>query len=443
LLDRLPEESRNQAAASLGSSLWTRYLQLSADGEATDTDLAKLRGRAATLLSKAFDTIATGGEPSRAEATAVLYFAQLLLAEGDAARAVEVLEHRSVGPLALLKRQAKVAESLQFSVETYKAALRAYVSTTPPQREEAQQMMDALDRSVGTDDGAQGKLTSIYVSLGRQLQLQVKKLTERRQSDEARVVADAFGDLLERVASQGGAADWATRSWIAQTNLQLGQELRGNDATTYFERAEKAYRLLLESAEQDANFAPSPMALLATRKRLGDCMQAMGRYDKAFEQYKTILAKKSSLLELQYAAAMTLQQWGEKEKDLGKIEQAIRGALPQANGKNLVWGWLRLAAVADYAKKKAEQSPADEATRNRTTAKYLDLFFESRYNAARARFLAAQCVPKSAQAKHLRTARTSATSMLQLYPNMGGTKWKQPMEALLKEIKAAQTGKGK
>ncbi len=437
LLVQLPEQSRDMAAASLGKGLWTRYLRRSAGGKTPDTDLAKLRDRAATMLSKAFDAIAArSGKPSLSEATAVLYFAQLLLAEGDASRAVEVLEHPSAGPLSLLQKGA-LAGSPQFSVETYKAALRAYVLMTPPQMEEAQQVMDALEQAVGTEDSDQKKLTRIYVSLGRQLQRQVKELTQQRQAAKARVVADAFGDLLERVASQKGSANWATSSWIAQTNLQLGQGLRGDDATTYFERAEKAYRLLLESAEKDASFAPSPIAILATQKRLGDCLRAMGRYDQAFEQYQAALAKKPSLFELQHAAAMTLQQWGEKEKNLGKLEQAIRGALPQANGKNLVWGWLRLASVADYAKKKTEQSSADEATRSRIAAKHLDLFFESRYNASRARFLTAKCVSKSTKAKHLRTAKTSVASMLQLYPNMGDTNWKQAFEKLKKEIQAA------
>lgn len=458
LLRRLPESNRAIAQLNLGSALWTNYLQAAHSQSAIASENGAKRAqqdreqslhRAEIFLRRGFDSSRSDSDISSAQIQGALYLAQLLLSQGNAREAIEVLEDRTAGPLTLLRKQSDATRQPGFDEETLKTALRAYVTVSPPQREQALATMDRLEQVVAANDGESGKkqLTRIYVSLGLQLQRQVQQLSEAGKSGEAKRVAAAFEDFLSRVSENGDSGDWAVRNWIAQTNLQLGIGLQGSssqdsssqdgEARRYFERAEQAYQAILDRAKEDSQFAPSPIALLGVQKHLADCQRGLGKYAEAMQQYANVLRKKPNLLELQRAAATTLQEWGLNEKNTGVIDKAIRGTMPQADQKNLVWGWLRLAAIANYATRQAEQGgdPQSPDTRQKI-AKYHDLFFEARFNAAKARFIAAQISTGAEKKKHLRTARQSIQSMAQLYPELGGAKRKKAFEDLLQKVES-------
>ncbi len=437
LLDRLPPATRAAAELRLGGTLWIRSLQASKNeqaGEAAST----LRQKAGKLLTSGYQSLQAKANPTAAEATGVLYYAQWLLARGEAKEAIEVLENASLGPLTLVESESEQAMQPAFVQQTYQVALRAYVSVEPPQRDQAQAMMTALESALEGKGNQQQKLIRIYVGLGLQLQQQIKMLSADGQAEKARDVAAAFEDLLGRVTQRMDEAEnWKVQSWVAQTNLQIGQGLLGDDAARYYQQAEKAYQALLDQADQDPSFAPSPLAILAAEKRLADCLQAQKKYPEAFQHYTSILKEKPNMLELQQAAATVLQHWGVEQKNAQKLEESIRGAMPQANKKNLIWGWLRLAAIADQAKRKAEKM-ADKPAQTRLIKKYTSLFFEARYHAAKARYEAAQLANGANRKKQLQTARQSLASMKRLYPNLGGPGWQPAYESLLKEIEQQQ-----
>ena len=300
-------------------------------------------------------------------------------------------------------------------------------------------MMTALESVIGNQGNAEQKLINIYVSLGLQLQQQISALTADGQADKARGVAAAFEDLLARVTERAGSADdWKVQNWIAHTNLQLGLGLRGKDAARYFQEAEAAYQALLAKADQDPKFAPSPMAVLGTKKRLADCLQAQAKYPEAFQHYASILRDKPNLLELQQAAATALQQWGTEQDNAERLEASIRGTMPQGNNKNLVWGWLRLASIVDQAKRKAEKSTASMPGQPRKVATYENLFFEARYHAAEARFAAAKLATGDHRKQQLGTARQSLESMKRLYPDLGGPRWQGAYLKLLEQMEQEQ-----
>ena len=435
LLQRLPPASRAGAELRLGGALWTRYLRATSSQAEPDEQTLELKARSRQLLESGFDTLQSSGQASAAEMASVLYYAQLLLASGDAQQAIAALENDSVGPLNLVTKLSPAESQSTIVQETYKVALRAYLSVEPPQREKAQAMMAALESAVGQQDDAQQKLINVYVSLGLQLQQQISTLSAEGHADKARAVATAFEDLLNRVTQRAGAAnDWKIQSWIAQTNLQLGQGLRGEDAARYFQQAADAYQALLAQAEADPDFAPSPIAVLATRKRLADCQLAQAEYAAAMQSYVTILREKPNMLELQQAAASALQQWGTEHEDSQKLDDAIRGSMPQANRKNLVWGWLRLAAIADQAKRRAERKADDDPAQVSRVKKYKDLFFEARYHAAEARFAAAMLADGAARKQQLDKARQGLESMKRLYPELGGPRWKAAYLKLLEQM---------
>ena len=71
--------------------------------------------------------------------------------------------------------------SRNLPIETYKAALRAYVLMSPPQEQKAIDIMQALDKAVQAGGGADAseQLTRIYIGLGVTLQKQVERLCGR------------------------------------------------------------------------------------------------------------------------------------------------------------------------------------------------------------------------------------------------------------------------
>ena len=103
-----------------------------------------------------------------------------------------------------------------------------------------------------------------------------------------------------------------------------------------------------------------------------------------------------------------------------------------------MWGWLQLAKTADYARRKQQRNAASDPAAAQAAARYADIYFDARYHAARARFQAAMLSTGSAKAQQLATARNSVESMMKMYADLGGPKWKAAFEELLKEIKAAQ-----
>lgn len=440
LLAALPEKSRGAAGLTLGATLWSQYLELSAKKENSDDPATQdLKTRATQLLAGGYESLAdSNGEITSTQAAAVLYYVQALLADNKPDEALKVLENKQVGPLALMKRNTGAEHEQAFSLEAAKAALRAFLSVDPPRTDDAMAMMEQLEKIAKEAGREPAQLTGMYVNLGLQLQEQITQLTASGEKAKAQAVASAFANLLERVAAQGDSQSWAVRNWLAQTSLQLGSGLSGAAADRYLDQAEKAYLDILEVAEKDPKFAPSEIAVLAVRKKLGDTMQARGNYADAVEQFTAILAQKPNMLELQQSTAASLQAWGIAKKDPAIIDQAIRGTKPQANAQNLVWGWLRLGTVADGAKRKAEQT-GDAAS----AAKYADVYFSARYEAAKARLAAGKLATGESQIKQFDTVRQSIVALKQLSPDLGGKAWSPKFEALLKEVETLLKGAGK
>jgi tetratricopeptide (TPR) repeat protein len=428
LLERLPAGSRSSAELSLGAGLWMQYLRATAGQRDSASAAANsLRDKAGALLRQGFDGVRKTGNPSASAAVGALYLVQYLLAQGDATGALSVLEDAKAGPLTLVEAQDEAVARPEYVQETYKAALRAYLSAEPPQREKAEQMMAALEESVSAGNGdSGGQLTQIYLSFGVQLQRQLKELDAAGQQAKAAQLAAAFGDLLERVAERPDADSWRIRTWLAQTNLQIGQALAGNEAKAYARRAQDAYEAILAAAERDPKYAPDAAALLGVRMRLGECFAAAGGYDKAIEQYAAILRQRPAMLDLQQAAATALQEWGVAKKDPAPLERSIRGDVRQPDGKNLIWGWLRLAVMADAAKRQTSDPERIQ--------RFEDLFFEARYNVAKSRYLAGTIASGAEKAKQLETARENIEQMQRLYPDLGGAKWKTAFDDLLQQI---------
>jgi len=128
---------------------------------------------------------------------------------------------------------------------------------------------------------------------------------------------------------------------------------------------------------------------------------------------------------VQQAAATAFQTWGREKKIPGPLLQAIHGAVPQPDGKKLIWGWVRIAAAADAQRKTSD--PAD-------AARFEDMFFEARFNSAQSRYLIATFAAPATRRVEFESTKQIVESMRTLYPALGGPKWKAAFEELLKQI---------
>jgi hypothetical protein len=106
------------------------------------------------------------------------------------------------------------------------------------------------------------------------------------------------------------------------------------------------------------------------------------------------------------------------------LERAIHGGYKlRSTGQNRIWGWLKISQIA------ARAARADK--------KYRDAFFEARANIARCRYLAALKQNGAARQQDLAKAKQSIQSLAQLYPDLGGDRWREEFDTLLKQIQSA------
>lgn len=428
MLAEASPRNRAQLEIQLGNAMWGHYLELAHLDDASRPNQAaldRLKQNAVKHLASGFESARQARTASEATATAALYLTQSFLADGKYQQAIDLLEDDHVGPLTLVSRDDPATARTGYVIEVYKAALRAYVSATPPQARKALDTMRALEESVDAGSGAEtGELTRIYLGLGVALQQQMEQLRDAGRDKEADQIAEAFSLFLDQLSARQGDDHWAGRQWIAQTYYGMGEKLAGKGSTQlarqYFTKARDAYRQLLASAEAGSSPPPHEEAALLAQKQLGDCLRQLGEYQPALEMYSAVLKEKESWLAVQYAAAMTYQQRGEAGAAKW-LERAIYGGYRlKSTGKNRIWGWLKLAQVADRAA--------------RSNAKYRDTFFEARLNAARCRYLVGLKSEGAAREQHFATAMQNIRSMEQLYPDMGGERWKQEFDQLRSQI---------
>ena len=432
LFDQVSADARPALEAQLGNALWGHYLELSQNkSRGSDSppaaEVEKLRGEAVRFMQTGFDAARKSGQVNEVTATSGLYLVQSLLGDEKYTEAVKLLEDAKVGPLTLVRRGDSAAARPEYVVEVYKAALRAYVSVTPPQIDSAIAAMQGLEAAVGTSGAAQSdQLMRIYISLAKALSEQLTSLHDAGRTSDAARLSGTFGKFLDHISQGDQDASWATRYWIAQTYYTLGEGLRvdpsnSDDAKKYIVKARQGFTKLAAEAEKDPSLLPSPVARLAVENQLAECYRELGEFKQALDAFSSVLAEQEAQLTVQEAAARTYQRWGMAGGGVRKLERAIYGGYQlRATGKNRIWGWLKLALIAERAA--------------RSDPKYQEVFFEARLEAARCRYLIGEKNSGQQQQKDFATAKQSIRAMWQLYPELGGEHSRRQYEQLLKQI---------
>ena len=404
VLESAPEGQRHELALRLAIVRWE---QSKNDPEKASASLIALR--------QAFERAVKGGEPSQLAVTAALYLAEAALDASDTAQAEALLSDEGYGPLTRLNNNEPPADTPVFALATLKAAIRAGAlagkEVTPLVEKFGAALKDAPPEASGGDRAWLG----VAVAL----------LSGVESSDDRATKAKAAGALsavLDRLDAVQASGDWNTRLWIAQARLRVGELLADKAAEASVTAGRDAFAGLIEEAEKQPGFAPSPTSVLAARLKLAECQRALHEYAEAVDTLVAMIDGGPVLLDVQRVAAETLQAWGQSAKDAKRLEESIAGARPGADGKNLIWGWSKLAAVT------GRYVASDPSKRG--------IYFEAWRRVAEARYQAAMLATGAERAEQLGKAARTLIAVERKNPGLGGPESKRAYDELLRTIQA-------
>jgi hypothetical protein len=433
----------------VGASAYRKLEESGADSSELATrqaELEKLRIQAAAQLKLGLQNL-KNAVPDKSLVSASLSLCQYYVETGDPAKAIAMMEAPTIGILSLTRKNdpsTKLATKNVFAQEVYKMALRAYIgdmssAEDPQQRmDQAKSVMESLNNTVGADDAGKTQLVAIYYGMARDLESQLK-LSESEEQRSS--LAKGFETFLKEV---GEASDeFNVKNWVAETLNGLGKSFDTGDELTpearkYYEKSMSTLTGIITKAESDTSWlnADEKKAagyLVQLRLRLARMQRQLRYFGKAVDSFSRILDGNQMMLEIQVDAARTYQQWaaygqdkdGRPGKDKsGKLIDtrrlylsAILGTRKGADGKNIVWGWNRIASIT-----------------SRFQPKYNETLYEARFSLAQCRYSYALSKTGSEKTKYLGYAKREILNTYRVYPSMGGEQMKARSNQLLKKI---------
>jgi hypothetical protein len=438
-LNEIPSDSpkRGEAEIKTGQAMWSEYLQGmqevrkwesgeepkpdNVDLAAKKATLDQIKARAQKILEDGVARMKSVGKVDESAATASLSLAQIYVDTEQASKAVAVLEDAQLGPLTLVTAGSPATQRPGFAGETYKSALRAYISSLAGAKDataivkKATDVMAAMKEAIPPD-----QLIVIYVSLARDLEQQMKLATPEAK----RALSMGFETFLKQI--RGATTEFSVLNWVAETFSGIaagfdtavqGKPVLTAEAKKYYEEALTTYQTILDKVQFD-----DPKLKTQILLRQGNAYRHLFQFSKARDIYRDVLKETNTMLNIQVEAAKLFQEWAALAKDDDKTALYMRAMAGSEKdpetGKNILWGWGRLFQVA---------------------AKYpnfRDVFHEARYNLALCRFNMARVQKsKSDQQDQLNRAKDAILQTQQLFgsgPEWDA--WKPRYDALMKEI---------
>lgn len=438
-LNEIPVDSpkRGEAEIKTGQAMWSEYLQgmqqmrkweTGEEPKPEGTDLAakkatldQVKARAQQVLEDGVKRMKGVGKVDESAATASLSLAQIYVDTGQADKAVAVLEDAQLGPLTLVQAGSPATQRQGFAGETYKSALRAYISSLAGAADadaiikKATEVMAAMKEAIPQD-----QLIVIYVSLARDLEQQMKLATP----DAKKALSKGFETFLKQIRS--ASTEFSVLNWVAETfsgiaagfdTSSQGKPVLTVEAKKYYEEALATYQTILDKVKFD-----DPKLKTQILLRQANAYRHLFQFSKARDIYRDVLKANNTMLNIQVEAAKLHQEWAALVKDEDKISlymRAMAGAEKDtATDKNTIWGWGRLFQVA-------AKYPS-----------YRNVFHEARYNLALCRFnLSRAQKTKSAEQEQLTKAKDAITQTQLLFgtgPEWDA--WRPKYDTLMKEI---------
>ena len=443
IMTKVPASSPRRAEVLLraGGALWREVQEKSRLDEAARPPAATLAGwrtQAAKAIDDGLAGMAAGNGPAVVTVAAALARAQIAMEDGENARVAALLEHPAHGPWTVLNGSDPAYTQGPLATATATAGLRYFIETE--QSEKAVQAMKKLEQLAGAAGAeASARLTSMYQSMGRDLQSQLMTLasgptagTPQAQARAAAILT-GFEKFLEGVAKD---PKLSSQMWAATTYLNLGSgEGTGSavpkaKAEGYLDRAAAIYEgLLSKGGDEITKFEPS------IRLKMANVYREREKWDEAQKHIDWILSdkKRQNTLDFQTQAAELLQQAGLKTTDKAQqaeyFGKAISGYKRRGNaGEIWGWGWAVISNRLEQQAFAGSDEKAMEARRK---------FFQARLNAVKCRMEKAEALPQERE-KELQKAFDYIEITFKMHPELGGPDTRKAFDKLLKEIEKRQ-----
>lgn len=449
-LKKIPVDSpqRGNAELKTGQALWASYIENSrqvrdwenmvevppegVDVAARKAELEELKTKAKQTLVDGVKRMQGAGEVTPVLVSAVLSLAQIYVDTNEPVAAVTLMEDPKIGVMTLLTNNDPAMQKEGYAEETYKTALRAYISSLSSGADpkitvaKARGVMDALKQRMGQTPEGQAKLVSIYVSLARDLQQQM----EIAEPAVKKSLGLGFENFLGQVAAD--ATELNILNWVAETYRAMGESFGTGlksltpEAVSYFTKAADTYRKILDMGQKNSSFL-SPQMTTQLRIQLAKTLKSMGKYIEARDMYEAVLKTNAMLLPVQIDGARLYQDWGGVAK--GQEQNYLKAIFgdrpdmaatePAKKGKNVIWGWGEIARMTA------------------SNMQFRDQFFEARYNLALCRYNYALSLADATKKKDtLAMARRDISITVGFYPDLG-EKWRPQFDSLMKTVQKA------
>jgi len=418
--------NRGKAELMLGQAYWRKYLQevrLPPEKQPPKNILTRRLEEAEKLLKSGVDnlrgSVEKDGLVPYGVAAGALSLGQICLEQNRSEEALQWLDDPKIGAHWMALSENKTFDQGNFRIEALKAVLRAYVAAQLWNN--AEQTMEVLEKKAGGEIAMR-----IYLGLGRQLEDSLQSLRASGKKEEWAKASRGFDLFLSRISQRPAAeTTFDILYWAAEAFMKLGLELAPEngklptEAEYFFRKAAQVYKRILDIHRENPDFIPQEGAIEAIQIRLARCYRRMGKYSDALDQLAETLKAHNNLLDAQREAAYTYQDWGKERPAFYVL--AMRGGrkIEGAEGtRYLFWGWNGIAR------------------RTQALDAYQDAYDEARYNLAFCRLKYAQSKSGKEQTDLLRETEREILVMLRLRPTMGGPKWFEKYDQLLKEVQA-------
>lgn len=428
-VERIPEDSprRGEVELKVGQALWSSYLQSLQQARAADPEAAlppeleEKKADAKKVLSAGISRMEKAGVSEQLVAAA-LSLAQISVDGGDAANAIQVMEHPTYGLVRLAQEGHPATKKDGVAEEIYKTALRAYIGSLAEGGgdrdaaiESAKQMMAGLKTTVADPK----KLVGTYVSLARSLEKQIKLADPQKR----KVLSDVFAEFLKEVGAE--AQDFSVLNWVAETfssslgDANLDASGKPTDAAkAYYAEAAKTFEKMVQMADTPG-FLPQPGLKTHLQMKLATTFIGLGKFVEAKTQIIELLEANEMNVSVQIAAAEMYQEWAGYPEKEEIYKNAIYGAEKKANGRNLVWGWGKLAKLTQGKEK------------------FANVFHSARIQLATSRYKWAMASDPTQKKRYLKLAKNDVVLTQKAYPELGGAAWKAQYDKILKTIQTA------
>ena len=426
---RIPESTPQRGEAELvtGQAMWGKHLRLlqrlqksESEGLAEEVDPAESRAKIEALASRAKELLAAGyarlpEQPTvnTSNATALLSLAQAYAGSGEHAKAVEVLEHATIGPITLVHANDESVQDPVFIEETYRTALQAYVGSLgtggAAMMDKAKAAMAAMQQAVGSDAAGKQRMLGIYVNLAQSVEAQMTSATPEAKQEMSQV----FEAFLQELSA--GSSDVGVLNWVAETFASLGsgfdddENVLNEDAGKYYARSIAAFQNLLSISNLQ------PQLATQMKVRMASVKTQMHDFQNAFTDLEQILSTTPNAVNVQVEAARLLQRWG--KSDPTKYKDAIAG-VATGGQPSVVWGWGTIANKTLQYKQ------------------FRETFYEARYQMAECQLSLARTKQGDEKKKLVADAVRGITQTKRLYPTLGGDKWTRLYDELLNRLNA-------